>query len=68
MMLDAPRQLLQPLSNLVMVFCDSVLSNGRYRPSMFITLTCDSYGRVKDDGTPFGNSSGSLIGGGRHGC
>jgi hypothetical protein len=25
---------------------------GRYRPSMFITLTCDSYGRVKDDGTP----------------
>jgi hypothetical protein len=25
---------------------------GRYRPSMFITLTCDSYGRVRDDGTP----------------
>ncbi|HEY0806153.1 MAG TPA: replication initiator [Pseudonocardiaceae bacterium] len=25
---------------------------GRYRPSMFITLTCDSYGRVKGDGTP----------------
>jgi hypothetical protein len=25
---------------------------GRYRPSMFITLTCDSYGHVKDDGTP----------------
>ena len=24
----------------------------RYRPSMFITLTCDSYGRVRDDGTP----------------
>ncbi|HET9140545.1 replication initiator [Actinophytocola sp.] len=25
---------------------------GRFRPSMFITLTCDSYGRVRDDGTP----------------
>ena len=23
-----------------------------YRPSMFLTLTCDSYGKVKDDGTP----------------
>jgi hypothetical protein len=25
---------------------------GRYRPSMFVTLTLDSYGRVRDDGTP----------------
>jgi hypothetical protein len=25
---------------------------GRYRPSMFVTLTCDSYGRVREDGTP----------------
>ncbi|HEX5408061.1 MAG TPA: replication initiator [Pseudonocardiaceae bacterium] len=25
---------------------------GRFRPSMFITLTCDSYGRVRDEGTP----------------
>jgi hypothetical protein len=25
---------------------------GRYRPSMFITLTCDTYGQVRDDGTP----------------
>jgi hypothetical protein len=24
----------------------------RYRPSMFLTLTCDSYGKVLDDGTP----------------
>ncbi len=23
-----------------------------FRPSMFLTLTCDSYGRVRDDGTP----------------
>lgn len=23
-----------------------------FRPSMFITLTCDSYGKVRDDGTP----------------
>jgi len=23
-----------------------------YRPSMFLTLTCDSYGPVRDDGTP----------------
>jgi hypothetical protein len=25
---------------------------GKYRPSMFVTLTLDSYGRVRDDGTP----------------
>jgi hypothetical protein len=25
---------------------------GKYRPSMFTTLTLDSYGRVRDDGTP----------------
>ena len=25
---------------------------GRFRPSMFVTLTCDSYGPVRDDGTP----------------
>ncbi|TCO59441.1 hypothetical protein EV192_104283 [Actinocrispum wychmicini] len=25
---------------------------GRYRPSMFVTLTLDSYGRVLEDGTP----------------
>jgi len=25
---------------------------GRFRPSMFVTLTCDSYGRVHNDGTP----------------
>src|ERR1700742_5181130 len=25
---------------------------GRFRPSMFVTLTCDRYGRVRDDGTP----------------
>jgi hypothetical protein len=25
---------------------------GMYRPSMFVTLTCDSYGRVREDGTP----------------
>ena len=24
----------------------------RYRPSMFLTLTCDSYGKVHDDSTP----------------
>jgi hypothetical protein len=24
----------------------------KYRPSMFVTLTCDSYGSVRDDGTP----------------
>ena len=24
----------------------------RFRPSMFVTLTCPSYGRVRDDGTP----------------
>jgi len=24
----------------------------RFRPSMFITLTCPSYGRVREDGTP----------------
>jgi hypothetical protein len=25
---------------------------GRYRPSMFVTLTCSSYGQVHQDGTP----------------
>jgi hypothetical protein len=25
---------------------------GRFRPSMFVTLTCDTYGRVHSDGTP----------------
>jgi hypothetical protein len=25
---------------------------GKFRPSMFVTLTCDSYGRVRQDGTP----------------
>ncbi|GAA3019779.1 replication initiator [Actinokineospora globicatena] len=25
---------------------------GGFRPSMFVTLTCDSYGPVRDDGTP----------------
>jgi hypothetical protein len=25
---------------------------GKFRPSMFITLTCDTYGRVREDGTP----------------
>src|SRR5215472_5956278 len=29
----------------------------KYRPSMFITLTCDSYGPVRDDGTPIDPSS-----------
>jgi hypothetical protein len=28
-----------------------------YRPSMFLTLTCDSYGKVKDDGTPIDPST-----------
>ena len=27
-------------------------SPGKFRPSMFVTLTCDTYGRVRDDGTP----------------
>jgi hypothetical protein len=30
---------------------------GRFRPSMFVTLTCDSYGRVRDDGTPVDEST-----------
>jgi hypothetical protein len=25
---------------------------GKFRPSMFITLTCDTYGRVREDGAP----------------
>jgi hypothetical protein len=27
-------------------------SGKSYRPSMFLTLTCDSYGKVNNDGTP----------------
>ncbi len=30
---------------------------GRFRPSMFVTLTCDSYGRVREDGTPVDSNS-----------
>ncbi|MFC4853641.1 replication initiator [Actinophytocola glycyrrhizae] len=30
---------------------------GRFRPSMFVTLTLDSYGRVRDDGTPVDSST-----------
>lgn len=30
---------------------------GKFRPSMFVTLTLDSYGRVRDDGTPVDPSS-----------
>ncbi len=30
---------------------------GRFRPSMFVTLTCDTYGRVRDDGTPVNSDS-----------
>ena len=30
---------------------------GRFRPSMFVTLTLDSYGRVTDDGTPVDSST-----------
>ncbi len=30
----------------------TALDGKSYRPSMFLTLTCDSYGKVKDDGTP----------------
>jgi hypothetical protein len=28
-----------------------------FRPSLFVTLTCPSYGRVRDDGTPAGPAS-----------
>ncbi|WP_185770000.1 replication initiator [Prauserella marina] len=30
---------------------------GRFRPSMFVTLTCDTYGRVREDGTPVDSGS-----------
>ncbi len=30
---------------------------GRFRPSMFVTLTCDTYGRVHEDGTPIDPNS-----------
>ena len=36
-----------------------------YRPSMFLTLTCDSYGKVRDDGTPI--NPASMTTGGRPG-
>ncbi len=35
----------------------TTLDGKSYRPSMFLTLTCDSYGKVKDDGTPVDLSS-----------
>jgi replication initiator protein RepSA len=46
---DLPRRKVQPRTT-GKVFTAS--DGKRYRPSMFVTLTCDSYGKVRDDGTP----------------
>jgi hypothetical protein len=46
---DLPKQKIAP-HTLGRVF--TTPDGKSYRPSMFLTLTCDSYGKVKDDGTP----------------
>jgi hypothetical protein len=46
---DLPRRKVAPRTT-GKVFAAS--DGKRYRPSMFLTLTCDSYGKVRDDGTP----------------
>jgi hypothetical protein len=52
--LDLPRRKIAP-QTIGKVF--TALDGKSYRPSMFLTLTCDSYGKVNDDGTPAAGSS-----------
>jgi Replication initiator protein, pSAM2 len=51
---DLPRRKIAPRT----VGKAFIASDGKsYRPSMFLTLTCDSYGKVHDDGTPVNPST-----------
>jgi len=49
---DAPDLPKRPMSSRTTGKIYAAPDGMRYRPSMFFTLTCDSYGPVLDDGTP----------------
>ena len=49
---DAPDLPRRPMTARTVGKAYTALDGATYRPSMFLTLTCDSYGTVRDDGTP----------------
>jgi hypothetical protein len=49
---DAPKLPKRPVTGRTTGKVYTAPDGTRYRPSMFLTLTCDSYGKVRDDGTP----------------
>jgi hypothetical protein len=49
---DAPDLPHRPVTDRTTGKVYTALDGTRYRPSMFVTLTCDTYGKVRDDGTP----------------
>jgi hypothetical protein len=49
---DAPKLPRRPVTGRTTGKVYTAPDGRRYRPSMFLTLTCDSYGKVLDDGTP----------------
>jgi hypothetical protein len=49
---DAPDLPRRPVTDRTTGQVYTAADGTRYRPSMFVTLTCDSYGKVRDDGTP----------------
>jgi hypothetical protein len=49
---DAPDLPRRPVAPATIGKTYTAPSGTHYRPSMFLTLTCDSYGRVGSDGTP----------------
>src|SRR5258708_2443029 len=49
---DTPKLPRRPVTGRTTGKVYSAPDGSRYRPSMFLTLTCDSYGKVRDDGTP----------------
>lgn len=50
---DAPELPKRPMVRRTVGRAFTDLESGRvFRPSLFLTLTCDSYGRVRSDGTP----------------
>jgi hypothetical protein len=49
---DAPSLPRRPVTSRTIGKVYTAPDGSRYRPSMFLTLTCDSYGPVRDDGTP----------------
>ncbi len=49
---DTPQLPKRPVSDRTTGKVFTAADGKRFRPSMFLTLTCDSYGKVLEDGTP----------------